>query len=189
MHEIGLTKNEFIVYETLLKTGACTISSLSKECRLDQRSIYDYIERLRFKGLVGQMTCNNKRLFLGLNPNNLEFLIDEEKEKINNLFDKLSQIKEENEIETTIIENKLDFLRFIKNINHAKVLIGEKFSYTNEPDMKYFLKNKSTKTTKRNIAAIFTKNRFLIFSGKDNKGFMVKNREFKNNMKVYFNVK
>src|SRR3989344_6709738 len=87
---LGITEQELAVYQALLKHGASSVSGLAHKTHLNERSAYDYLERLICKGLVGQALHNNKRIFLGLNPLTLGYLIDEQKQQIANAFDRLA---------------------------------------------------------------------------------------------------
>jgi sugar-specific transcriptional regulator TrmB len=79
---LKITNQEFNVYKTLLKHGASTISFIADKSHMYERSAYDYIERLINKGLVGEIRCNNKRMFLGLNPITISYYIEQQKEQV-----------------------------------------------------------------------------------------------------------
>jgi len=192
MDQLGITKNEFRVYQTLLEQGACTISSLSHKVKLDQRSTYDYIERLLNKGLVGQILVNNKRMFLGLNPDMLGYMIDEEKNISRKQFLELEMLAKESrqDIVVTLISTKAQFLKFIKHIHaDVEIVIGGSARIINEPNFRFFLKNNRVKPiggSEREVIVMFFEDCFLIYSVVEKMGFFVKNNEFAENMKVYF---
>ena len=195
---LGITNNEFKIYETLLKQGASTISFLADKAHLNERSAYDYIERLINKGLVGQIIHNGKRMFLGLNPEMLSNIIDEEKKDIEDEFAELEAINSEGrkQVMINIINTKAEFLKIIKGIENAnEIYFGKGFGrIKKEPNMEYFLstnkknniKKKEIKFSNAEIICIFTENIFLIYSIEDKKGFFIDNDEFTGNMKVYF---
>lgn len=199
---LGITENEFRVYETLLKHGASTISSLANKVHLNERSVYDYIERLIHKGLVGQIIHNNKRMFLGLNPKMLSYYIEEEKKKIEEQINSLKKIasKGNEDIHANIISSKSDFLKFIKSSKGIdEVFIGARSKdIISNPNFKFCIKNnkpKITLTSKKNtssvysnasIIALFSEELFLIYSIPEEKGFFIKDKEFTKSMRVYF---
>ena len=194
-NNLGITGNEFKIYETLLRNGASTVSSISDRSGLDQRSVYDYIERLINKGLVGQIIHNNKRMFLGLNPEMMSFLIDEEKAEVESefdMFEKAAKI-EEHGIQMHVISCKSDLIRMIKSVEGAdEVFIGEDCKdIIKNPSFVFFLDNNKPKinwfkkVTKAAVIVIFSKDMFLIYSVPEEKGFFVKDCDFANNMRVY----
>ncbi len=73
--EFGLTETEATIYLALLRQGACTAGMLAKFAKQHRRTVYDAVERLLEKGLVGVITRNNRKHYLALNPKTLlEFL-------------------------------------------------------------------------------------------------------------------
>jgi len=191
---LNITNQEEKVYKTLLKNGASTVSKLAQLTHLDQRSVYDYIERLINKGLVGQIIQNGKRTFLSLNPHMLSFLIEEEKKDVENEFENLNQIFSENKrpIHMNYITTKQSFLKIIKNINSKTTLyFGQGIKkLQNEPYFQFFEKNirpqKIKISNNAKIVAIFYDNVFLIYSIPEEKGFFIDDNDYTKNMKVYF---
>jgi len=188
---LGITNKEFTIYQTLLKYGASTISFVANKTHLDERSAYDYIERLINKGLVGQIIHNNKRMFLGLNPDMLSYYIDEEKEEIEKEFEELHELQKKGKkgLLMNVISSKADFLKIIKKIQAYEVIIGEDTKeITTNPNFEFFIKtNKPTiKKTTASVIALFSDEIFLIYSIPEQQGFFVKDELFAKNMKVYF---
>jgi predicted DNA-binding transcriptional regulator len=205
MDRIGITENEFKVYEALLASGSSTISSISRRAGLNQRSTYDYIERLIHKGLVGQIIFNNKRMFLALNPDTISHIIDEQKSAAEKEFAGLISIKEagRDEIAVNQISSKAQFLSLIRKINvDVDIMIGSPqkslankdpqhkiLQLQDEPSFRLFLKNNRIRKvgkSRRAVIAMFFNSTFLMYSVLDGKGFFVDNHEFSKNMWVYF---
>jgi hypothetical protein len=200
MDRIGITENEFKVYEALLASGSSTISALSHRAGLNQRSTYDYIERLIHKGLVGQIIFNNKRMFLALNPDTISHIIDEQKSAVEKEFAGLMAIKDagRDEISVNLISSKAHFLLLIRKINaDVDIMTGsppknmqqKTLQLQNEPSFRLFLKNSRIRRIGRSrkaVIAMFFNSTFLIYSVLDGKGFFVDSREFSKNMRVYF---
>jgi len=92
--DAGLTKNEASVYVTLLKLGSASVEDISKNCKLHRRSIYDTIERLTIKGLVGKITKNNRKYFTAAHPNNLLNDLKQKQTSITKLLPKLIQLSD-----------------------------------------------------------------------------------------------
>lgn len=191
MEMLGITENELRVYETLLANGASTISALSQKVKLDQRSTYDCVERLIHKGVVGQIMRNNKRLFLGLNPDTMSFLIDEEKKKAELEFKSLSEQAKQHKEELALnLIGKPQLLRMLKRLNgKAEASYITETALKDEPAWNYFLANAKVKrlpATQADVIVIFWKDMFLMYSVHDEVGFFLNNSEFSESMKVYF---
>jgi predicted transcriptional regulator len=194
MNNLDITEKEFKVYEILLKAGASTVSDLSRKTKIDQRNIYDYIERLINKGLVGQIKKNNKRMFLGLNPVMFEMYIDEEIEQVDEEFEDLKRLLDTKQEDLTLnyITSKIEFLRMVKKIKaDCEILIGQNCEeITENPGFIFFSNNNKLKkievrSTAR-VIALFYEDYFLLFSAAEYKGFFVKDKSFSDNMREYF---
>ena len=81
LQEAGLTGNESKVYLTLLELGPSHAGLVSRKSGLHRRVVYDTIEMLIQKGLVGYIVRNNVKLFQCVHPHRLVELL-EEKEQI-----------------------------------------------------------------------------------------------------------
>lgn len=99
LERIGLTEGESKVYLALLRLGASTIGGIIKEARVSNSKVYDILDRLGKKGLVGTVIINNRKNFEAKNPSRLrEFIelkekeIAEEKEEIGRLIPHLEDV-------------------------------------------------------------------------------------------------
>ena len=81
LQDVGLTGNESKVYLTLLELGPSHAGLVSRKSGLHRRVVYDTIEMLIQKGLVGYIVRNNVKLFQCVHPHRLVELL-EEKEQI-----------------------------------------------------------------------------------------------------------
>jgi len=75
--EAGLTLNESRVYLALIDLGPSLAGQLSRKTGLHRRNVYDTIERLIQKGLVGYIQQNNRNLFQASNPQRFLDIIKE----------------------------------------------------------------------------------------------------------------
>lgn len=82
LEEVGLTKGEIRVYNSLLKLGTSTKTPIARESGISPGKIYDVLERLMKKGLVSMIKRENVKNFKVANPNQLKILIEKKKEKI-----------------------------------------------------------------------------------------------------------
>lgn len=89
--EMGFTNNETTVYLTLLNVGQLSAGILASKCEIHRRTVYDVLERLSSKGVVGYIKENGVKLYSATNPNELLNIL---KKKEKNVRDILPQLKE-----------------------------------------------------------------------------------------------
>lgn len=92
LSKIGLTKNEINVYTTLLKLGNALAGEITSYSGIHRRNVYDSIERLIEKGLVSFVIINNRRWFKAANPSRLLVVVDEQKNKLDNIKISIQQL-------------------------------------------------------------------------------------------------
>ena len=90
LKDVGLTENESKVYLALLELGPVNAGLITRKSGLHRRVVYDIIDRLIKKGLIGYIIRNNVRLFQASDP---ERILEMLKEKENNLNEILPQMK------------------------------------------------------------------------------------------------
>lgn len=190
MEPIGITQNEQKVYECLLHSGSSTISMLADKTHMNPRSVYDYIERLINKGLVGQIFENGKRMFLGLNPEMLSYMIEEDKEKIRDTFCEIKKFQKRNEISLNHINSKVSMLKIIKKLDGGFLYLGEGCEeFVKNNNFGFYLRSRpKIKWIKNKVIVIFVDDLFIIYSIPDENGFFIDNKDFAENMKVYFDA-
>lgn len=108
LQEIGLTKNEAKIYLKLLEKGTSSAGLIAKFTGIHRRSVYDSLDRLIKKGLIGYIKNNNKKSFEAVDP---EKLVNYVKEKENSVLEIVPKLKElQNKVkqtqETTFFKGK-----------------------------------------------------------------------------------
>jgi sugar-specific transcriptional regulator TrmB len=78
----GLSKNESKVYLTLLRLGTASAGMITDESGVHRRNVYDALERLMNRGLVGSITRGKVKYFEVADPNRLLDILNDEKESI-----------------------------------------------------------------------------------------------------------
>jgi sugar-specific transcriptional regulator TrmB len=102
LKNLGLTRNEALVYGALLKLGPSLAGQISRRSGLHRRTVYDTTEMLIKKGLVGYILKNNRRLFEASSPNVFLEMIKEKENAVNEaLPDMLLQYNEAKEKQET----------------------------------------------------------------------------------------
>ena len=87
--EFGLTSNETKIYMILLKAGGSTIGDIVKNTGFHRRSIYDSLERLIEKGLVGFVIDGKKKYYEVVNPKKFIDIMKEREENFLSIYPKL----------------------------------------------------------------------------------------------------
>ena len=82
LEEIGLSRNETIIYLMLLRSGTSKIGEIAEKTGIHRRTVYDSLERLVDKGFAGLVNKDNKKYFEAIKPYQIADIIEEEKEKI-----------------------------------------------------------------------------------------------------------
>ncbi len=82
LRNLGLSPNEAKCYISLLKLGSSSANEISRHSGIHRVAVYDALRGLREKGLVSQITKENKMLFEASNPEHINHIIEE---KVNNL--------------------------------------------------------------------------------------------------------
>ncbi|MBS3169039.1 hypothetical protein J4210_01015 [Candidatus Woesearchaeota archaeon] len=102
LEKIGLTKNESIVYQTLLQLGTSKTGEILKKSGLNSGKIYEILESLKVKGLLSESIINNIKYFTAAPPYQiLEYIKDK---------------KEELEQEESIIQSAIPELEKLRNL-------------------------------------------------------------------------
>lgn len=92
LEDIGLTKGEIKVYLTLLKLGETTTGKIIDNAEISSGKIYEILEKLIKKGLVGYTIKDKTKYFSSASPNRI---LDYLKEKEKSLQEKEGELEKE----------------------------------------------------------------------------------------------
>ncbi len=87
--EVGFSKNEAKVYVSLLETGPASATKIAEVSGIHRVNVYDSIEKLKERGLVGFLQNNGKRVFQASSPDLLLTLPKTMEMKIRNILPEL----------------------------------------------------------------------------------------------------
>ena len=131
LSELGLTPSEQRIYQTLVKHGSLTASTISREAEVSYGKIYEVLDRLEAKGLVKVIPEKTKK-FTPTEPENLNQLIKEKQDKLKRLqsdVKDLQQIyKQQAEEPVLIAKGKANFDKIAKEMKR-----GDTFVYNVKP--------------------------------------------------------
>jgi sugar-specific transcriptional regulator TrmB len=81
-NQIGIKKNQEIIYLTLLKFGVLKISDLVKKTGIQRSYIYDILDELSEKGMVGSYLENNVKIYFADDPEKILDIIKKREEQL-----------------------------------------------------------------------------------------------------------
>lgn len=82
LRDAGLTENESKVYVALLELGPVNAGLITRKSGLHRRVVYDTLDMLIKKGLIGYIIQNNVRLFSASNPERFVEILKEKEAAI-----------------------------------------------------------------------------------------------------------
>jgi len=88
---LQLTKQEFALYETLLKSGPLPIVSIAKQSAVNRSYCYELLEKLSVKGFVSKILINNKIHWQALSRTKILYALDSYREKLNTYLENIEQ--------------------------------------------------------------------------------------------------
>lgn len=157
LEKVGLTRNESIIYISLLKLGITSAQNLVKESELHRSRVYDSLESLQRKGLVSYVVKDYKKYFQAVEPEKLLDYVDEQREAVKQILPDLRKIEgvKREEISASIYKGK-DGLKTIHSemLKEGKdiMVLGAKALIYSE--LQYFLPNFERKRIKKGMSWI-----------------------------------
>jgi sugar-specific transcriptional regulator TrmB len=91
LEDIGLTKGETKVYLTLLKIGETTTGKIIAEAQISAGKVYQILDRLIKKGLVGYTTKEKTKYFNAASPKRILDLLHEKEKELKEKEKKINQ--------------------------------------------------------------------------------------------------
>ncbi|MBS3061906.1 MAG: TrmB family transcriptional regulator [Candidatus Diapherotrites archaeon] len=77
LEKLGLSRNESLIYRTLLRNGNQNSAELARESGVHRINVYDVLNSLIAKGLVSYVVEEGKRVFKAEDPHKLEELLSQ----------------------------------------------------------------------------------------------------------------
>lgn len=106
LEEIGLSKNEAIVYITLLDLGSATATKIADKSKLHRTTVYDVLDRLVEKGMASHILKKETKYFEAAEPESLLGILKQREENLLKVLPqlKLSNKMSESKAKATIFE-------------------------------------------------------------------------------------
>jgi sugar-specific transcriptional regulator TrmB len=89
LREIGLAREEIVIYLAMLKMRASLASKISEEAKINRSHTYQLLERLISKGFVSYVIRENRKYFSAVNPEKLIEIVKEREQKLKNILPNL----------------------------------------------------------------------------------------------------
>ena len=89
LEDIGLSKGQIKVYVALLELGETTSGPLIRKSGLQNSVVYNALNQLMEKGLVGYVLKGKRKLFSAHNPQNLLDYVDDKRQKLEKVVPQL----------------------------------------------------------------------------------------------------
>ncbi|MDO8508878.1 MAG: helix-turn-helix domain-containing protein [Nanoarchaeota archaeon] len=144
LEKIGLTRNESLIYISLLKLGFANAQQILKESELHRSRVYDSLESLERKGLVSSVIKDYKRYFQAVKPEKLLDYINEQKENIKSIISDLKNIEgsKREDISASIFKGKEGlksiYSQMLKEGKDVHIIGAKGFIFS---ELKYFMPN------------------------------------------------
>ena len=107
LEHIGLNSNEAAVYLTLLKLGPSGAGKISAKSKVHRRTVYDTLESLAQKGLVGSVMLGSRTVFEASDPHKIEDFILEKRSLLSEVMPRLKKMSaSEKQTQITVLRGK-----------------------------------------------------------------------------------
>ena len=152
LQNLGLTKTESKIYITLLNLGSSLAGIIARKSGIHRRTVYDVLDKLTEKGLIGYITKNNRKYYEINNPEKLKELIKEKEQTINQILPLLKQKynTQKEKQETLVFKGKEAIKKIFQDqLNYKEILVlaGEGASEV----LSFYLKHYNNERIKRKI--------------------------------------
>lgn len=134
-NQLGLTKNEAKIYETLLRQGESSVAIISAEAAINRRNVYDTLNRLIEKGLIFEIRKHNENAYQAVDPKKLMEKIKEKELALEKVMPGLEALFKEKSLNEAVyiyrgIEGWKNYMRDILRVGKDVYAIGAKSLWT-----------------------------------------------------------
>jgi sugar-specific transcriptional regulator TrmB len=125
LEEIGFSEGESKVYLALLKLGTAKVHDITEETTLHRTTIYDFLQKLRDKGLVSHVIQNNVKYFQATHPDKLLDYIKEKEAKAQLVIPELTKLADfdKNAVRVEVFKGK----EGLKTVLNEVLRLGEDY--------------------------------------------------------------
>ncbi|MBP7708518.1 ArsR family transcriptional regulator [Candidatus Pacearchaeota archaeon] len=157
LEELGLSKNESLIYLFLLRKGETTTGSIIRETQIANSRVYESLNSLIAKGLVSYNVQKDGKHFQAENPAKFNEIEEQRKKKIAGLIPQLNSLvnSEQKETTTAVYEGFEGFKTAFKKIvddcpNNGTIdVFGFSQPQYHAENLSLFLSNLNTKSIQK----------------------------------------
>lgn len=122
LEKIGLRNKEAKAYLALLKLKSTTVTSISREARIDRTQTYDILEKLIDKGLCSFVIRNNVKYYSPSDPEQLLIDLKEREKELTELLPELQRLFQQptEKVKVEIFKGKEGLKTILKDILKVK---------------------------------------------------------------------
>jgi len=141
--ELGLAKNEALIYETLLTYGEISVGAIALHSRVHRRNVYDSLNRLTEKGLVFEIMQKNETHYKAVDPNKLMEFLKEKESMLETILPELNTLYSEKPHKQEVYiyrgsEGWKNYMRDILRVGKPVYFIGAKGAWLDERTKNFF---------------------------------------------------
>jgi sugar-specific transcriptional regulator TrmB len=153
--KLDLSKNEAIIYETLLKYGKASVSQISDDCGIHRRNIYDTLNHLLAKGLVSEIVGYEGNHYLPVHPKKLNEILEEKETELESIMPALEKMYQSDPHTESVciykgVEGWKNYLRDVLEAGEDLYTIGGNGAWSDDR-LKTFLADFLEKAEKKKI--------------------------------------
>ena len=143
LENLGLSKNEAKVYETLLREGESPVGHLAIKSGVHRRNVYDTLNRLTEKGLAFEILENPENKYKAVDPNKFSEMLEEKQQQLFSVIPDMEKLygslpHQEEVFIYRGIEGWKNYMRDILRVGEDVHTIGGKGSWA-DPRLASFL--------------------------------------------------
>lgn len=118
LQDYDLTKNEAVIYVSLLQLGLSNVGPIAKHARLHRQMVYEALHALQAKGLASQVLKNNRQHFQAKSPDMIMKRLEEKQSQAQVLVDGLFalQVSQTDKIEVATLYGQRGFFDNLKDV-------------------------------------------------------------------------
>ncbi len=124
LQEIGLNKNEAIIYSKLVHLGKVTAGELIKKTEFHRNIVYDNLEKLIDKGLISFVPEGKVKIFQLANPEMITEYLEKQQKSLNARKQIAVKIKKEIQKKYSLVKNEQGATIY-RGVNGVKLVMKE----------------------------------------------------------------
>lgn len=135
LQSIGLSKNESLVYSSLVKLGSSPATEVIRSTKLHRNTTYETLYKLVEKGLVYSTSIDERKVFDVAHPSELIKMIEDKKSQIAQMeesvkkilvtIDDIRKVSQQEEAKTTVISGAKGLQSVINDMSESTTEVLE----------------------------------------------------------------